>query len=829
MSIKALLTFQDAAVASGVAVFSRAKELLDAVPDDADSRTQTIRHNGYLLIEAPTGSGKTLMAGHIVERFSQIEAVVWLWFAPFKGVVGQTDAFLRDQYKGLRLRELSADRDAGKCRAGDVFVTTWQTVATRVKDRRNVRRDSELNPSVDNLVRALRLQGLRLGVVVDEAHHGFGRDTQAAIFFRDVLKPDYTILVTATPDDADIAEFKKEMNIADDLAHIQISRADAVLSGLIKAGVKCAAYVVEPEKRRLVDLEDLALRDAVAAHRRISRLLAEAAIPLTPLLLVQVDSKDEDPAAKTEASVKRVRERLLKLGFSAEQIRTHTAKEPDAELLTVANDESCQVLIFKMAVALGFDAPRAFTLVSMRASRDPDFGVQLVGRILRVHRRLQAPERARKLPEELRYGYVFLADLETQEGLDIAGQRINRIQTQYATVSSTTMVVRVAGRQAVQAPGKDGQLMLWPNVPEPAAGVAITIADDVSAAPAAPAQAELDLGAFFAHSEPGLSAPAAPAASPGVPRPAGPRHYRLRPDVPRRLKTQVVCPENEVTEADCANRFVIDARHLLEAITSRIGVQRRTLDVFTRQLELSQAGAALEPEKAKRLAERALIGSDMFDARELRHALLRRMQAAMRDEMIVDAEDPAKVQHFLNVILAVHPNLLYEAQKQALAQTAIVQDTGDLPEEWASDTDLPASPGNAYGVIPAGLNLWEESFVRLLDTDPNRQVRWWHRNLPRKPWSVNVLLPNGRGFFPDFVIGIEGRKTEGGILLADPKWGYERLEEVPKTQAVHGVYGRVLVLSRRGDAQWQVVRYDEATRRPVLDRPFRLADAAGFE
>jgi superfamily II DNA or RNA helicase len=477
MSIKALLTFQDEAVKSGVAVFARAKELLDAVPDDADSRAQTIRHNGYLLIEAPTGSGKTLMAGHIVERFSQVEAVVWLWFAPFKGVVGQTDAFLRDQYKGLRLRELSADRDAAKCRAGDVFVTTWQTVATRVKDRRNVRRDGELNPSVDNLVERLRLQGMRLGVVVDEAHHGFGRDTQAAIFFRDVLKPDYTILVTATPDDADIAEFRKEMSIAE-LAHIQISRADAVQSGLIKAGVKCAAYVVEPEKRRLVDLEDLALRDAVAAHRRICRLLVDAAIPLAPLLLIQVDSRDEDPASKTEASVTRVRERLLKLGFTEEQIRTHTAKEPDAELLTVANDESCQVLIFKMAVALGFDAPRAFTLVSMRASRDPDFGVQLVGRILRVHRRLQAPERAGKLAEELRYGYVFLADLETQEGLDIAGQRINRIETQYATVSSATMVVRVAERQAVQATGKDGQLMLWPNVPEPAAGVGVTIADD---------------------------------------------------------------------------------------------------------------------------------------------------------------------------------------------------------------------------------------------------------------------------------------------------------------------------------------------------------------
>ena len=27
----------------------------------------------------------------------------------------------------------------------------------------------------------------------------------------------------------------------------------------------------------------------------------------------------------------------------------------------------------------------------------------------------------------------------------------------------------------------------------------------------------------------------------------------------------------------------------------------------------------------------------------------------------------------------------------------------------------------------------------------------------------------------------------------------------------------------------EMVRYDEATHRPVLDRPFRLADAAGFE
>ncbi len=175
MRIKSLRGFQEEAVASGVALFSAAKSLLDAAGADAAGRAAVINHNGYLLIEAATGSGKTLMAGSIVERFTRIEDVVWFWFAPFKGVVGQSAAFLREQFAGLRLRDLTDDRTAAGSRRGDVFVTTWQAVATRIKDKRNVRKESDNNPSVDTLVESLRGQGLRIGVVVDEAHHGSAR------------------------------------------------------------------------------------------------------------------------------------------------------------------------------------------------------------------------------------------------------------------------------------------------------------------------------------------------------------------------------------------------------------------------------------------------------------------------------------------------------------------------------------------------------------------------------------------------------------------------------------------------------------------------------
>ena len=100
MIAKSLKGFQGTAVDSGVGLFATAKRLLDSAGADAAGRAAAINHNGYLLIEAPTGSGKTLMAGTIVERFSQQEDVVWFWFAPFKGVVGQTAAFLREQFHG---------------------------------------------------------------------------------------------------------------------------------------------------------------------------------------------------------------------------------------------------------------------------------------------------------------------------------------------------------------------------------------------------------------------------------------------------------------------------------------------------------------------------------------------------------------------------------------------------------------------------------------------------------------------------------------------------------------------------------------------------------
>jgi hypothetical protein len=489
-----------------------------------------------------------------------------------------------------------------------------------------------------------------------------------------------------------------------------------------------------------------------------------------------------------------------------------------------------------MAVALGFDAPRASILVSMRAARDEDFGVQLVGRILRVHRRLQARARARTLPVSLRYGYVLLAVAEAQTGLDLAGQRINKLQTEYAKVSPTTAIVFMGGQAHVQVLGSDGQIRLLPVAVQP--GFPAAPSDTLALGEVAPGPAEsysgftLELltGRFTPQDlspRDATSAQRTPLA-PGLRTPRG-WTYDLRPGVPRRFKTQVVSPDSEVTEEECAQKFMVSSSEILDALVNKVQVTKRTHEVFTREEQIEFTEAPMDPDQAARIAYKVLTKNQSFDARELRHALLKKLKSTLAERALAKSDDDDQVSHMLNLILCARPDLLDLAQKAALASHFEVHQTEqDLPPVVESESPLPTSRLNVYGVMPPGMNTWEHLFAELLDRDTVNIICWWHRNLPHKPWGVQVVLDDGRPFFPDFVIGVEGRKTEDGGLLADPKYAFETTEAKPKTYAKHPVYGRVLILSLQGGAQWMTVRYDQAHDKAVLDRPFQITDAPGY-
>ncbi len=806
-----LKNYQNAAVQNALEIYRYVAGQLRQV-EKAVERAAVVSHNGGVLLKAPTGSGKTLVAGEIAQGLSLEEKVVWFWFAPFKGLVGQTESSLRDRTR-LRVRNLRDDRMAAGSKSGDVWVSTWQSVATRDTDGRKIRSDSESNFSLDALLVRLREDGFHIGVVVDEAHHGFGHGTQALEFYSQVIRPEFTLLLTATPDDADAEAFKRAAGFQR-LHPITISRQDAVEAGLVKPSVRSIAFVADGDQKNAVDFERTALREGMRTHGAVKAGLKEAGIDLVPLMLVQVDS--------SEGSVDRAKKTLLEMGFTEEQIAVHTAKEPDSNLLALAVDESKEVLIFKMAVALGFDAPRAFTLVSMRGIADADFGTQIVGRLMRVHSRCQGVD----LPPLLQSAYVFLADCEAQKGLSEAAQKVNRIKTELAQVSLYAVVVHIAGQNQLQII-KNGQPYLLPSEKQ--------------------LPQEFDTGARGGELEANevrvvtqlewldLLAEAAGTAPSGGKMGAGRTEsgefpYSLKEGVlPRFLTQRMRVVDGTGMAGGIAEHLKLTDDILEDGMRQAVSVIRVDQSVFTDSEDRSRVEAEMALEQTEEEAQRMLFNMGTVDARDLQECLLERLRKEYQKRGKEIADDEDQLDAALALILVQYPELLRKARKACEAQYTEVVEAGDLPPAILSERELDRSPKNIYGVYPPDLNTWERAFAEWLDNDVDGVVKWWHRNLPDKDWSVAVTLPNGCLFFPDFLIGIEGRDTPDSVLLVDTKRGInDDVNALAKAVSAHQKYGQTLILFYEDRKRWKVVRYNEEKDKNEVAEKFELKNAKDF-
>jgi type III restriction enzyme len=799
--------YQKEAKDNALSIFRYALRQIEAAPDEVN-RKQAAAYNGCVLIQAPTGSGKTMMAGMIAEEFARESKIVWFWFTPFAGLVDQASIALKKQFGGLRVRDIQGDRLAMGTRSGDVFVSTWAAVAANNEKARRLRRDGDLSLSLDSLIPSLRELGFHIGVVVDEAHHTFGSATEAVRFYTEVMQPEFTLLITATPDDKDVDKFKRTTGIAE-LHRITVSRQDAVDAGMIKAGIKSVAYLAPDDQKALVDFQMAALTDAKAVHERIKQELQAAGINLMPLMLVQVATTEKDD------DVARTRENLKLLGFREEAIASYTAKEPSDDLLAVALDETKEVLIFKIAVALGFDAPRAFTLVSMRGAKDTDFGIQVVGRILRVHRRLQG----RDVPELLRNGYVFLADAENQTGLTGAADKINAIRTGLSEISPYTMVVNIAGQNQVQIV-QNGQSTMLSVVPEMPS--AVNTAQDsvtpaiytVTGALSGAMQNVLDgfvLAMPEAQNEQTRRVVAAI---------SGASRFSLKISG-LTFKTERMPLGTDALLACIGGKVAIGERELNEGRRAKTTVIRREEEIFTRSVIDTKYQARISATEIARRAQRVLFEPDYLDPRDLHAVLIMRLKSEYdaRGFQYNDSE----LELVLDLILAAFPSLIRQAARECAAQYAELMDTAPLPDNIDLPLGARTSRLNIYGVMPPDLNRDEMAFAEMLDSDLSGVVEWWHRNEPRKSWSIGLILPNGAQYFPDFVVKVKGRIQGDGLLLVEVKGDHllNSSDTLDKVLASHQRYKRPTMLMRDSDGRFMTIRQDENGKNSP-DQVFRL-------
>ena len=752
---------------------------------------------GCVLLQAPTGIGKTLIACETMSRFSQHEQILWFWFAPFAGVIEQARTAMRAQAPRLPQVDIQSGRRPEQIEPGAVFVLTWQTVAARSRDSRLARQTGDLGMAIDELVLIAREQGLRVGVIVDEAHHGFVKAPAACEFFRDVLAPDYVLMMTATPRDEDAGRFSTltgyRLGGPDEWA--SIPRAEGVEAQLLKRSVKAARFVARSQDEgQLVSFEEVALSECASMHRHLKKRLSEAGVPLSPLMLVQVPNGTE--------AIKRAREYLVgTLKFDSESVRVHTADEPDPSLSAMADDPAVEVILFKMAIATGFDAPRAFTLAALRGTRDRNFGIQVVGRIMRVHRMLQG--RLKTLPAELSYGYVFLANGDAQEGLLGAAAEINRMPEHLASASTSAVVTVFADRITVQCAGEGETLSLAIDGPLRAPRVSnepISAESTQQGENRHSAEIFSDLfsdqrfagQAIVAH---GQTAQSRLTESLSLDAQRGPKGHTRRPDAPSSLITEVLPEITDDLEEQLAAHIEFSPKVLDDRLRVKSRLVERTTDVFAVDApEDRDIWAKMSPALIAEQAQQIAFEFDDVDRRSFHRLIKDRFRKALEDTGHELPETEEELSQQLDILLVRNPSLIRDAYKRVRLDRVTAR-TVTLPASLTSESSLDPAAKNIYGVFPEDLSDLERELAEELDTSDG--VLWWHRNPPRKSHSVGLYRWNaGIGFFPDFVVGVIGRTEGDGVALSEVKGrhllDYDRL----KAAATHMAYGRVFMVGR---------------------------------
>ncbi|WP_243406220.1 hypothetical protein [Sphingosinicella sp. YJ22] len=295
--------------------------------------------------------------------------------------------------------------------------------------------------------------------------------------------------------------------------------------------------------------------------------------------------------------------------------------------------------------------------------------------------------------------------------------------------------------------------------------------------------------------------------------------WRERPLLPHELDSDAFL--DDVARSFCADRQIL----------VRINQTLRRATVSLRDLFLETRGeegvnVRLSDARVAEQAQHAFQFNDSIDPRKLKAALVRELRRVATANGIEAIDRDLRRAIDLEAMLS--PDALKDAVKEAQGRRVTTTNDEPLPLAFPDLSDLPTARRSAYGVFPSRMNGPERKVAELLDGDESGTVLWWLRNVENMTWATRIILPNGRQFFPDFVVGIHGRRTEDHIGLIEVKDdGTDgRLHadlNLIKIRSRHRLYLDVKWTSE-GDGGMEWLRLNEGLNRIQPDRPFSVQD-----
>ncbi len=355
-----------------------------------------------LVFQAPTGAGKTIMASEMLLRLNTellerpdapYTEVAYIWVAPNK--LHEQSYFKMKNYftESQELHPVvfdDMDHSADSyIHPGEILFVNWESIN---KDNALMIRDSEQGASLyDITYRTQRECGIPIVMIIDEEHMFGGKQAKKSEKVLQNIQPKLEIRVSATPITSNPDE------------KVTVHRQMVVEEQMIKEGVVInpALDFTDPNASLNQHLIHLALkkRDELAeAYRKLG-------VNINPLLLIQLPNDGTAAMDSDEASIKEEVVQYLNVIKGINTANGKLAVWLSGEKENVEGleqpDNLTEVLLFKQAIALGWDCPRAAVLLIFRKIESFTFGAQTVGRILRM------PEQRFYEDDRLNKGYVY--------------------------------------------------------------------------------------------------------------------------------------------------------------------------------------------------------------------------------------------------------------------------------------------------------------------------------------------------------------------------------------------------------------------------------------
>ena len=354
-----------------------------------------------LVLKAPTGSGKTVMASTAMDELTRelasgatdcnYSSVAWVWLAPNK-LHQQSYRSMRNFFSETRsLRPIWFDEAevSEGLRPGEVLFLNWESVN---KDNNLLIRDNEQNRTLGALLQKTR-EERPVVAVIDEEHMFAGKNAEKSErLLREVIKPKIELRISATPTS------RSDYNVV-------VRRQEVIGEEMIKKGVQLNPGVRSDTEQHALTVNQRLLQRAL--RKRDELAVAWQEYGINPLLLVQLpnDTKETlgDDERKIADEVKAyLADPAIDISEENGRLAVWLSKEKSPNLADIVHaDDPTRVLLFKQAIALGWDCPRAAVLLIYRDLKSLVFTTQTVGRILRM------PQQHFYTDDRLNYGYVY--------------------------------------------------------------------------------------------------------------------------------------------------------------------------------------------------------------------------------------------------------------------------------------------------------------------------------------------------------------------------------------------------------------------------------------